>query len=131
ADGVDENDSGKFWEEFNILKGLDPHKHVVGLVGIVKTHVPALVVEYCHGGDLQSHLRKSSQSRANMIGRRFSHSRSTSTNDSSSASTSNSGKLWVDIFLPFLSLLNFKVGNVPGVAFFKSHFFSLANLWDQ
>ena len=60
-DGVDDKESEKFWEEFNILRGLDPHQHVVGLVGIVKAHVPALVVEYCSGGDLQSHLRKVSR----------------------------------------------------------------------
>jgi len=57
ADGVEKN-SEKFLEEFKILKDLDPHKHVVGLVGVVKDHVSALVVEYCSGGDLQSHLRK-------------------------------------------------------------------------
>lgn len=50
----------KLWEEYEILKNLDPHVHVVGLKGIVTKHVPVplLVVEYCDGGNLQAYLRK-------------------------------------------------------------------------
>lgn len=60
SDDVETKDVEKFWEEFEILKNLDPHVHVVGLKGIVTKHVPLplLVVEYCDGGDLQTHLRK-------------------------------------------------------------------------
>lgn len=63
-DGVDRKDVDKLWEEYEILKSLDTHVHVVGLKGIVTRHVPfpLLVVEYCDGGDLQSHLRKLMQS---------------------------------------------------------------------
>ncbi|OXA57985.1 Proto-oncogene tyrosine-protein kinase receptor Ret [Folsomia candida] len=47
-----------FREEFEILMGIEPHQHVVGLVGLVREPTPALVVQFCDGGDLQTHLRK-------------------------------------------------------------------------
>jgi serine/threonine protein kinase len=58
TEGSDAVTSDRFWEEFDILKGLEPHIHVVGLVGIIKEPVHALVVEYCDGGDLKSYLLK-------------------------------------------------------------------------
>ena len=54
-----ETEIEKFWEEFEILKGLGQHVHIVGLIGVLMKpyEPPSLVVEYCQGGDLQSHLK--------------------------------------------------------------------------
>ncbi|CAL8143643.1 unnamed protein product [Orchesella dallaii] len=75
-------DPKKCLEEFEILKNLDPgHVHVVGLIGIVKSDVPLLVVEFCDGGNLQMFLR---QADTKNFGRKYSPSATPSTSGGSS-----------------------------------------------
>lgn len=58
---MDLSEKSKFWEEFKILKDLEPHPHVLRLIGIVKSHHPTIVVEYCDGGDLRKYLTEVGQ----------------------------------------------------------------------
>jgi len=57
---ADSLEAEKLQEEFKILAGLEPHPHVMALIGAIKMEKyphPGLVVEYCQGGDLRGYLQ--------------------------------------------------------------------------
>ena len=59
ADNSTDNERSILIGEINLMKTLEPHPHVIQMVGCSITEEKvALIMEYCHRGNLREHLRE-------------------------------------------------------------------------